>query len=385
MATKKSNMEEIKSFEFELKTNVKFGIGEFTNLGKYLKECHYSKIGIVVDFNVFNTPYVRKVFDEIHNEIAVGEEKYHKTKSIIYSYGEPTYNLLEKWRNFFNDTYDCIVGIGGGSVIDFAKGLAFLATNKKESILYKGFPKYVNQPLPVIAIPTTAGTGSEVTYNAVFVDRNKHKLGINTKTNYPVLSILDPKLIQTCSKHVMISSGLDALTHAVESYGATKANDLTLLFSEKALQFLMTNLIAITDKTDINVCADLQLAAYYAGIALPNSGSGPAGAMSYVLGPKFNISHGIAGAIFLPHIIKFNELHKFKYPIKNLSSKVFTICDMLNVPYNDLRKYNVKNGKDIMYIVKHISTMQKAFDQNPVPFNVENAKDIIRDMIVCKK
>lgn len=361
-----------KSIDFCLHTHAKFGAGTFKNINSYLQELNCKHIGIVIDKNVLQTNYAKQIINDIN----------FNAQLLLYDFGEPSYDLLEQYRDFFSSV-DHIVAIGGGSVIDFAKGLAVLSTNKKPALSYRGFPTNVNAPLPVVAIPTTAGTGSEVTYNAVFIDfASLKKLGINTVSNFPVLAILDPLLIQSCPKSVLISSGLDALTHAVESYGATKANPITQALSEKALNILMTNLSAITNKTSIKVCSNLQLAAYMAGIALPNSGSGPAGALSYILGPQFNIPHGLAGAIFLPHIIQHNEKKGFKYSIPHLASKVFTLCELFEIDNYNIRKYNVTKASDIRNLVQGIEILQPAFDQNPVPFTVEDAKDIIREMII---
>lgn len=357
----------IDKFNFELKTKAIFGVGEVNNLFKYIKELGYKKPGFVVDNNIIDNTSLEPI----------------KCKKILlYDYGEPTYTLLNKNRKFSNGC-DCLVGIGGGSVIDFTKGLAVLATNKKHAIEYRGFPTNINKPLPIIAIPTTAGTGSEVTYNAVFVDENKKKLGINTKLNYPKLAILDPKLVQSCPRSVMISSGLDALTHAIESYGATKSTLITRALSVTAIHSLLGNLRYIDSKgrTSLETCSNLQKAAFMAGIALMNSGSGPAGAMSYILGPQFNIPHGLAGAIFLPYVVQHNEKKGFKYPIEDLSVKLFTLYNFLNIDADNIRKYNVKKASDLQILAKGIETLQTAFDQNSVPFTVEDAKNIVRDMI----
>lgn len=362
------------SFEFELKTKTKFGAGEFKKLDGYLNELGILKGLIVVDKNVLKTSYVKNIIDGFK-----GKSISHYDV-IEYNFGEPTYDLLEKYR--FEIPYECVIGIGGGSVLDFAKGLAFLATNKNDAVSYKGFPKNINKPIPVIAIPTTAGTGSEVTYNAVFLDSSrKRKLGINTKLNFPVLAILDPKLLESCPMPVMISSGMDVLTHAVESYGAQQSNYLTRLLSEKSMLIAINNLEKAIKTKNIFYISNMMLAAYVAGIALMNSGSGPAGALSYILGPQFDIPHGLAGAVFLPHIIKHNEKKGFEYPIKNLSSKVFALCKLLYIDCYNIRKYGVKKASNLRVLAEGIETLQPAFNQNPVKFTVEDAKKIIKEMI----
>lgn len=376
MDTETTNLERLK-FEFQVKTKIKFGTDEFKNLGKYLSELDFNKIGIVIDKNVYK--YVKDDLDSLQQ----------KTKILHYDYGEPTYEILEEKRNFFPCTYDCIIGVGGGSVIDFTKGLAFLATNLKPDIEYRGFPKDVNEPIPIIAVPTTAGTGSEVTYNAVFIDENKKKLGINTPLNFPTLAILDPKLVQSCPKSVMISSGLDTLTHVVESFGAKQSNYLTRLLSYKAMIISLNNLEKAVKTKKLFYISNMMLASYMAGIALMNSGSGPAGALSYILGPQFNIPHGLASGVFLPHIVKHNESKGFNYFDYNhwraeypeLYPMLVELYDSLGVDFNDIRKYNVLKAKDLRLLSQGIETLQPAFNQNPVKFTIEDAKNIIREMV----
>lgn len=353
-------------FEFELKTKAIFGVGEFENLGKYVHDLGFSNIHIIIDNNVYNTSYAKPVVDSLHGEIT------------SYNSGEPTYQLLEKSRQIIKPDTDCVVAIGGGSVIDFAKGLAFLATNEGAALLYRGFPTNINNPLPVIAIPTTAGTGSEVTYNAVFIDTEaKKKLGINTKLNFPKLAILDPNLLKSCPKSVLVSSGMDALVHSVESYCTGQSNALTKTLSTKAYELITTGL------SDINY-VNLQLGAYLAGIVLMNSGGGPTGALSYILGTQFNVPHGLAGAVFLPHIVNFNQRHGYwyddLYETRTVDNTVKELCKKFDIDYTSLKQFGV-NKSNVDVLLNECESLQGAFDQNPVPFNVEDAKNIIKDMI----
>jgi alcohol dehydrogenase len=365
-------METNTPFEFKLKTHVVFGVEEALKLNEHLKG--YKKIGIVVDKAVEKTGYWQRIYYRM-SSLPIDS-------ILLYDFGEPTYTLLEQKREQFKNI-DIIVGIGGGSVIDFAKGLSFLTTNPKHAIEYRGFPTNVNKPTPVIAIPTTAGTGSEVTYNAVFIEeKEQKKLGINTTLNFPTLAILDPLLVQSCPFSVSVSSGLDALTHAVESYGATKSNTITRALSKEALNLLIPSLDKLYgNQSDLTICSNLMIGAYLAGVALMNSGSGPAGAMSYILGPKFNVPHGLAGAVFLPHIVKHNESYDFKYDNRNSFSDYLShLFAKLYVDCDNLSQFNI-NESNVDILLKGVESLQPAFNQNPVPFSIENAKEIIRGMI----
>ena len=292
------------SIEFLLSTNMKYGIGEFKKMPSYIKRMGFTSIAVVVDNFLLNTEYVNSVLSECKNV-------FKKCEIVSYKLsGEPTYDYLDecvdKMRK--HPGLEALVGIGGGSSIDMAKGIAVLMTNKGSGVNYKGFPEGINRPLPVVAVPTTAGSGSDATYNAVFTDvKAERKLGINTTMNFPALAILDPNLISSCPKNVIASSGMDALTHAIESFVSKDSNLITRMFSVEAIKLLIPNLEKTSNyPDDLNTRGYLQLGAYLAGIALFNSSAGPAGALSYMLGTWYKVPHGAAGALFLPHIHRFN-------------------------------------------------------------------------------
>lgn len=385
----------IDNFEFNLKTKVKFGAEEGLNLGKYLKELKIQRPGIIVDSGIAGLNYTEQILENVK------KENFNFIKVWIYDLKfEPDYDSLDKIKLEFLDKdsrplVDCFVGIGGGSVIDFAKGLATLVVNLEESRKYRGFPTNINPSFPTIALPTTAGTASEVTYNAVFIDwKENKKLGINTMYNFPVLAILDPKLTISCPDKVSVSSGMDALTHALESYVNTKANSLTRIFSKEAFKLIFNNLgKVLNDPQNLEIRTNLQLGAYLAGISLMNSGSGPAGALSYILGTYFKVPHGIAGALFLPYIIEFNAKRDYDYSelydliegvdksvAKNEKSKLFSqkffeLCQKIGVPSN-LKEFGV-NENNLNILLEEVKNLEKAFSQNPIPFSVEEGKNLL--------
>ncbi|NQT32513.1 MAG: iron-containing alcohol dehydrogenase, partial [Candidatus Omnitrophica bacterium] len=280
-------------FSFQKKTETKFGEGIFKDLPKMIDGLGYKKVGIIIDPAVYRKKEVKAVVDVMSDRF----------ETIVHEYklkGEPSYAYLDEAKSEFvkdgHSKVDCFVGIGGGSCMDFAKGLATLVNNEGDAIEYRGFPIDINASLPAIAVPTTSGTGSELAYNAVFVETNeKKKLGINTESNYPVLAILDPELTVSCPRGVTISSGLDALVHTLESFVSKKANDMSRLCSRKAFKLIFNNLAKVVDNpTDIKARARMMKGACWAMIALSNSSSGPTGAMSYLLGAQYDVLHGIA-------------------------------------------------------------------------------------------
>ena len=387
------------NFEFRLKTRLKFGTGEALNLGKYLKEAGFKRIGVIADPGVFNLDYFKKIIQGIE------DQELDRVKVWEYDIkGEPDYDSLDRVKAEFLDenqqpAVDCFVSIGGGSVMDFAKGLAVLVVNPGKAINYRGFPKNINSPLPNIALPTTAGTASEVTYFAVFINHpDKTKRGINTTDNFPVLAILDPKLTLSCPKVVIASSGIDALSHALESYVARQANSLTKVFAKEGFKLLFNNLFKVLDDPEnLEIRSNLQLGAYLAGISLMNSGAGPAGDLSYPLCVHFGAPHGLGTAVFFPYIIEHNVKngydHSELYDLiegadkslgkeeKNrlFSEKTFELSRKLGVP-SSLRGFGV-NEENIGILLKEVEKLAEDFKQNPVPFSVEQGKELLKKLI----
>lgn len=203
-----------------------------------------------------------------------------------------------------------VIGIGGGSAMDTAKAVAMLALNKGKVSDYVGLDRVPKPGLPTILIPTTAGTGSEVTFTAVFTNRAaKTKGGINSRFLFPTIALLDPELTVSLPPQVTAQTGMDALTHAVEAYTSNKANPLSDMTAEKAIsligQFLKK---AVKNGKDLDAREGMLLGSLLAGMALANAGVGAVHAMAYPLGALFNISHGLANAVLLPYVLEFNRM-----------------------------------------------------------------------------
>lgn len=385
--------------EFILKTRTKIGEKEALNLGKYLKELSFKRAGIIIDSAIFRLPYVKLIINNIK------KEKFTRIKVWKYGLGaEPDYDSLDRIKLLFlnkkrKPLVDCFVGIGGGSVIDFAKGLATLTVNPGKAIKYRGFPVHIKPSLSVIALPTTAGTGSEVTFNAPFISwKEKKKMGINTYYNFPVLAILDPILPSSCPRKVAVSSGIDALVHAIDSYTSRQSNNLSRIFSKEAFRLIFSNLpLVLQDCKNLKRWQELQMGAFLAGVAIVNSGGGPTSSLSYPLGVNFKVPHGLAGGVFLPHIIQFNIKKGYDYSeLYNLiekrkkvagrketnelfSKEMFGLCKRAGIP-SDLKTLGV-NKENVKILLKETEGLVKAFLQNPVPFSVKEGKELILKLI----
>jgi alcohol dehydrogenase len=203
---------------------------------------------------------------------------------------------------------EVVVGLGGGSALDTAKAAAILVTNGGRVADYLGLDKVHRAGLPKIMIPTTAGTGAEVTFTAVFTDRTAGwKGGINSRFLYPETAILDPKLTYTLPADITAFTGLDALTHAMEAYLGRAANILTDLYAEKAVELITANLRqAAAEPTSAEARREMLMGSLLAGMALAGAGVGAAHALAYPLGAMFDVPHGKANSMLLPHVLAFN-------------------------------------------------------------------------------
>jgi len=380
-----SSQEKSEEFNFQQHTNLQYGIGISKTLGSFINSLNYRNILVLVDTGVQNTRYFETVRNNISNNV-----DFLEVFSIRCS-EEPDYTYLDeiaqKARKI--ETLDLIIGIGGGTCMDISKGVAILKTNSGNGIDYRGFDKVINQGIPTILIPTTAGTGSEATINAVFIDKiEKRKLGINGKFLNATYAVLDSEWTLTCPEFAAVSSGMDALTHTLESYCCKQSNLLTKNISKQAFKLLYENLPCLTnDPKNKEMRQKLLLGSYLAGIALFNSGSGIAGALSYPIGVHYKVPHGMGGAIFLASVIEYNiengyyeyaDLYKIVEPGNNLSEKeaskqflkiIQNLSEILNVP-KYLNQWGITK-ENVNETAKLMISLQGAFDQNPVRFQAE--------------
>jgi len=211
---------------------------------------------------------------------------------------------------------DIVIGIGGGSAMDVAKAVAVVAAHGAEAKDFLGLNRVPGPGLPTIMVPTTAGTGSEVTFTAVFVRPDlRKKEGMNSVYMYPDLALLDPELTLSLPPQPTAASGMDALCHAIESYTSVIASPASEMFSLEAIRLIAENLrTCVHNGKDLEAREAQLLGSLYAGIGLANAGVGAAHSLSYPLGGKYGISHGVANTLMLPRIMEYNlpgALEKF--------------------------------------------------------------------------
>jgi len=204
---------------------------------------------------------------------------------------------------------DLVIGFGGGSPLDAGKALALLGTNGGCIEAYEGKEKYTNDPLPFLAIPTTCGTGSEVTWVSVITDVNrKFKMSIKGPKMYPAVSIVDPDLIKTLPLEIIASTGLDALTHAVEAYLSKPATLITDNHAVTAVNLILGAIEGAYQDIENHHThrENLMYGSTIAGFAFGNSDVTAVHCISESIGALYDIPHGVANSIFLPHVLSYN-------------------------------------------------------------------------------
>jgi alcohol dehydrogenase len=368
-------------FDFKLSTKTFYGFGYSRKLGTFLQERNLKDVVVMVHEGVYeNSDYFKEI-----NSILESHTSSLKIE-VLRGSEEPDYDYLDEVANRIRsfDKFDAIVGIGGGSCLDIVKAVAVLLTNPGNGIEYRGFDKVQVPGIPVIAIPTTAGTGSEVTINAVFTNKQEQKkLGINGNFLNATYAILDAEWTLSCPFSVALSSGLDAMVHSMESFMCQKANPLTRMYSKEGFRLVYSALpCLVNDPQNKEMRQQLLLGSYIGVIGLFNSGSGIAGALSYPLGVHYKMPHGLAGGMFILDVIEFNikkgyfdysEIYDLIESGAGLSDKekCWRFLEKLKGLYSELgvEQYLTPWGitKDnIDEVGKLMHPMQAAFDQNPV-------------------
>lgn len=223
---------------------------------------------------------------------------------------EPAYTAVQKLVDQFKASgADMIVACGGGSVMDAAKLASVLVTDEYGVKELLDDPGRAQKCVPIILIPTTAGTGAEVTPNAIVaVPEKELKVGIVNENMIADYVILDARMIKNLPRKIAAATGVDALAHCIECYTSNKANPFSDLYALEGLDLILNNIMdACNDPEAMKAKNRMQVAAYYGGLAITASGTTAVHALSYPLGGKYHIAHGVSNAILLAPVMRFNE------------------------------------------------------------------------------
>jgi alcohol dehydrogenase len=293
----------MKSFDFQPRTRVVFGAGAINELGKLAVELGFRRTLLVADHGLVASGHVDEALTPLQ-AVGVDVIRFHDFEA------NPDTRMIEAGRAFVaSRQIDSIIGLGGGSSMDCAKGINFLLTNGGRMADYRGYGKANKPLLPMIAIPTTAGTGSEAQTYALISDADTHvKMACGDPKAAFRVALLDPALTLSQPRSITASSGFDAIAHAVETYVTTKRTPLSEIFSREAWQLLEGNYERVlTQPDDVEARGAMQLGAFYAGVAIENSMLGATHACANPLTARYGTAHGEAIAMLLPSVVRWNE------------------------------------------------------------------------------
>lgn len=292
------------SFSFSVPQNIIVEKGGLAKLPEVAKELGGTKAFIISGPHLNKMGIVGKCIEAL-------EAKGIKATAYTDTEGNPSVETVEKATESFKESdSDFIIALGGGSPMDVAKAVGVVAKYGGSITDYEGGGKVPGDIIPLIAVPTTAGTGSEVTAFSVITDHSRnYKLTVFSYKLIPTYAILDANLLTTAPPSVAAACGIDAMVHALEAYISTAASPFSEAMSEKALELIGKNIRRyVANRGDIDAAENMLVGSLFAGIAFSWARLGNVHAMSHPVSAFFNVPHGVANAILLPTIVEYNAL-----------------------------------------------------------------------------
>ena len=361
-------------------TRLIFGDNSVQDIGKYAKELSSFKALIVTDNGILKAGHITPVINSLESH-EIDFEVYSEVRE------NPTTDDVNDCFNFAKGkSIDLIIGLGGGSSMDTAKGANFILTNGGSMHDYRGIGKATKEMIPLIAVPTTAGTGSECQSFAIISDSVTHeKMACGDSKAAAKIAILDPLLTVSQPDHITAHTGIDAISHAVETLVTTKRSAISIQYSMLAFALLDRSLEkVITNSKDNEARAEMLLGAAYAGTAIECSMLGAAHASANPLTASFSIPHGAAVGMMLPHVIEYNssiseisvlynQLNK-----ENLSSRITKLLNICNIP-NKLSDYDIH--EDHLKDLANEATLQWTGNFNPRNIGFEDFLSLYRSAL----
>lgn len=365
----------METFDCELKQQVIFGDNTIERLGELTRSLGGSRVLLVTDTGIEKSGILARAVSALQSE-----------RIAAYVFADVTSNpttedvdaAVEVAKT--NAPIDLIIGLGGGSPMDCAKGANFLLTNGGKMEDYWGTNKATQPMLPSIGIPTTIGTGSEAQSFALIAQTESHiKMACGDKKARFGTVILDATLTKTLPRPIAAITGIDAIAHAVESFVSTRHNPMSQMFARHAWELLNANFEAcLVEPQSSTARSKMLFGAYLAGLAIENSMLGAAHACANPLTARYDVIHGVAVALMLPHVIRFNstvvgEAYHELYPDGDLADRITALKQIGNLP-NRLRDYPVQytiGTADTPTLAKEAATQWTA-QFNPRALNIRD-------------
>ena len=358
------------TFDCELKQQIIYGDNTIERLGELTRALGGSRVLITTDPGIEKAGILARAFSALQNERITTYVYADVTENPTTADVEAAVTVAKT-----NAPIDLIIGLGGGSSMDCAKGANFLLTNGGKMEDYWGSNKAKKPMLPSIGIPTTIGTGSEAQSYALISQPETHiKMACGDKKARFSTVVLDATLTKTLPRPIAAITAIDAVSHAVESFVSTGHNPMSRMFARQAWELLNTNFAACLEPNSSAARSQMLFGAYLAGLAIENSMLGAAHACANPLTARYGITHGVAVALMLPTVIRFNQTvveaayHEL-YPDGDLADRITTLKQFGDLP-NRLREYPVQRT-DLPTLAKEAATQWTA-QFNPRPLKISD-------------
>lgn len=319
----------VKTYSYQTARKILIGNESTKKLGKEAKRLESEKAIIITDENVYNMGLTENAEESLSSE-GIDVKIWSRAEP------EPTISSMGQcYEDVKNYNADLVIGIGGGSSMDTAKVISIKHSNSKPIETFIGTDQIEKSGIPTILVPTTAGTGSEVTPNAIVTDEEANlKTGIVSDYLFSEVAILDPSLTLSLPPKVTASTGVDTLAHSVESFISINSNTLSDMFALKSIKLVTQNIEkAYEDGDDIQVRGGMLLGSMLGGMALTIAGTTAVHALAYPLGGEFNLPHGVANALLLPYVMDYCK--------EETTGEFLEIADIMGLPVEDREKSSV--------------------------------------------
>lgn len=280
-----------------------FGPGAIEKIPDEVREHCWQKALIVTDRDLIRlgvAARVTHILDENKIKYSLFDDIHQNPSIENVQHGVQTYHFVKA---------DCMIAIGGGSVMDTAKAIGIIANNPDydDVLSLEGRPLTLNQAVPIVAVPTTAGTAAEVTTSYTITDvKNRRKIVCNDPHNIPVVAIVDPDMMAGMPKGLTVATGMDALTHAIEGYISKGAWPMSDIFTLKAVELIGRSLRKAALENDPEARSSMALGQHLAGMGYSNAGRGVVHSLAHAVGGVYGTSHGLTNGVILPWAMEFN-------------------------------------------------------------------------------
>jgi alcohol dehydrogenase len=350
-------------------------------------------IGIIADKNISSLSEVRDLFKAL--------DKRFQLFMRILEISEPTTELVDDNAQYFrNKDIELFIGIGGGSTIDLTKAVSAMMVNPGLTSEYHSAGIPIEKAVKKIAVPTTAGTGSEVTPGAVLQDKSTMvKRALTGRCIAPEYAILNANLTLSLPEMVVASTGMDALAHAIESYTAKNANGISRMYSKEAFRLVFNNLNRVfEDKNNLELREKILLGSCLAGFAIFNSNTGACHSMAYPMGIYQHVPHGVAVGLMLDEVVRINLekgclMYADLLPLIDGNGMSGNPRDSATRFSEVLASYEATAhiGKSLgdygvdldnyEFLAERGLDLKTALDNNPVDFSLDDAKSVLKHLI----